>query len=84
MKNVLRYLLLVMIFMFPIMLNAASFKPTLNCPDSAAPGETISCEITANIDNIMSIQGTNSLGQSTYDSFEFSADMKTKGIEYDR
>ncbi len=75
-KGLKNILLLAILFMFPILLNAASFKPTLTCPDSAAPGETISCTITANIDNIMSIQGNNSLGQSTYDSFEFSADMK--------
>lgn len=68
--------LLTMVFIFPFALHASSFKPALNCPESANPGETISCKITATVDNITAIQATYNLGSTTYDSFEFDSKIK--------
>ena len=75
-KGLGKLLLITVLFMFPFVLKAASFKPSLNCPDGGVPGESITCTIKADIDNIMAIQGTNSLGLTTYESFEFTSDMK--------
>jgi hypothetical protein len=78
MKKVL-FLLLVM--MFPLVLNASSFSPKLECPKGAVPGETITCTLSATIDNITAIQGTYSLGQTTYDSFTFDSKIKNSSLQ---
>lgn len=78
MKKVL-FLLLVM--MFPLVLNASSFNPKLECPKGAVPGETITCTLSATIDNITAIQGTYSLGQTTYDSFTFDSKIKNSSLQ---
>ncbi len=62
--------LLVLICLFPILISAATFKPTMSCPSTANPGETVSCKITATIDDtITGVQGKFNLGGTTYVSF---------------
>ncbi len=74
MKKLLKkgiFIVLFAVFMLPILVNASSFNPSFSCPSSASPGEIISCKITVSVDNITAIQGSYSLGQTSYESFTF-------------
>ena len=69
MKKGLKVLLLI-ICLFPILINAATFKPSMSCPSTANPGDTVSCKITATIEkDITGVEGKFNLGGTTYVGF---------------
>ena len=70
-KSKILFLVFTMVFMLPFVVKAATFKPSMSCPSSASPGDTISCSITATIDNsITGIQGIFDIGGTTFVSFD--------------
>lgn len=72
MKKSLKGLLIALVLMIPIFINAATFSPAMDCPASANPNDTVSCKITATIDDtITGIQGKiDNLGSLTFVSFD--------------
>ena len=70
MRRRITYLLITVMFMLPFFVKAATFKPSLSCPSNVSPGETISCELKATIDDsITAIQGDFSLTGATFVEF---------------
>ena len=69
--NKLKYLLIGLILLIPIKISAASASLSISCPDTAYPGDTVSCTISANTSgDINGVSGNYSLSDGLiYNSF---------------
>ncbi len=72
MKKSIKGLIITILLMLPLVLNAATFKPSLSCPSSAKAGETVSCKVTATVDaSVIGVEGKINIGNTTYVDFTY-------------
>ena len=70
MKKLISYFSLMIVFLIPAIVNAASASVGLDCPNSASVGDTISCSITVNSDVKVNGLGANyTMSGATFVSF---------------